>query len=517
MPSSEERAAAVATGMSIALWARYTPAATAIISPTGNRTFHELNARTNQLVRALRTGGLDTGDSVAIVASNRPEFAEVVFACTRAGLRYTPVNRYLSAAEIAYIINDCQASALIGDAHFADLMEQTAARRPDTRMMLSLGGDIPGFTSYVEALSREDDSNITDPQLGARMLYTSGTTGRPKGVIRQPNYSTQLAAITSAPRYQAGTGQLNLCTGPYYHGGPLTFSLIMPLSQGIGIVIMEKWDAETALNLIEQHRITHTHMVPTMFHRLLRLPEAIRQKADVSSMQYILHGAAPCPVASKQGMMDWFGPVLWEYFAATEGSGASCSPQQWLDKPGTVGKPPSEDHIRILDDDGKPCAPGEVGNIFLKGSGELDFEYLGDPEKTAKARRDSHFTVGDIGYLDEDGFLFLTDRNANIIISGGVNIYPAEVEAVLLEHPAVKDVAIIGVPNPEWGEEVKAVVQVEHIPPDPQALANELIDYCRGLIAHFKCPRSIDLVTSLPRDDNGKLYRRRLLESYRPG
>jgi acyl-CoA synthetase (AMP-forming)/AMP-acid ligase II len=430
----------MATGMSIALWAQYSPEATAIISPTGNRTFHELNARANQLVRALRTGGLDAGDSVAIIASNRPEFAEVVFACTRAGLRYTPVNRYLSADEIAYIINDCQASALIGDARFADLMEHTAARCPDTSMMLSLGGDIPGFTPYHETLSREDESDIPDPQLGARMLYTSGTTGRPKGVIRQPNYSTQLEAITSAPRYQAGTGQLNLCTGPYYHGGPLTFSLIMPLSQGIGIVIMEKWYAATALNLIEQHRITHTHMVPTMFH-----------------------------------------------------------------------------HVRILDDDGNPCAPGEVGNIFLKGSGELDFEYLGDPEKTAEAHRDSRFTVGDIGYLDEDGFLFLTDRNANIIISGGVNIYPAEVEAVLLEHPGVKDVAVIGVPNPEWGEEVKAVVQVEQIPVDPEALASELIDYCRGLIAHFKCPRSVDLVTSLPRDDNGKLYRRRLLETYRPG
>lgn len=516
MPSSEERAAAVASGMSIALWAQYTPDATAIISPTGNLTFGELNSNINQLVRALRSGGLSAGDSVAIVASNRPEFAEVVFACTRAGLRYTPVNRYLSADEIVYIINDCQASALIGDARFANLMEQTAPRCSDTKVLLSLGGEIPGFSSYHQALSAEDGSDITDPQLGARMLYTSGTTGRPKGVVRQPNYSTQLEAITSAPRYQAGTGQLNLCTGPYYHGGPLTFSLIIPLSQGIGIVIMEKWDAETALDLIEQHRITHTHMVPTMFHRLLRLPEATRRKADVSSMQYILHGAAPCPVASKRGMMDWFGPILWEYFAATEGSGASCSPQQWLEKPGTVGKPPSKDHVRILNDNGKPCPAGEVGNIFLKGSGELDFEYLGDPEKTAKARRDSHFTVGDIGYLDEDGFLFLTDRNANIIISGGVNIYPAEVEAVLLEHPVVKDVAVIGVSNPEWGEEVKAVVQVELLPQDPAALASELIEYCRQLIAHFKCPRSVDLVTSLPRDDNGKLYRRRLLESYRP-
>ncbi len=205
-------------------------------------------------------------------------------------------------------------------------------------------------------------------------------------------------------------------------------------------------------------------MVPTMFHRLLRLPEEVRRNADVSSMQYILHGAAPCPVATKQGMMDWFGPILWEYFAATEGSGASCSPQQWLQKPGTVGKPPSPDHVRILDDEGRCLPARQVGNIYLKGAGELDFAYLNDPDKTASARRDTHFTVGDIGYLDEDGFLFITDRSANVIISGGVNIYPAEVEAVLLQHPAVKDVAVIGIPNEEWGEEVKAVVQVEQLP-----------------------------------------------------
>jgi len=516
LPSAEERTLAAATGMSIALWARYTPDAAAIISPSGHRSFFELNANANRLARALQAGGLGPGDSVAVVASNRPEFAEIVFACTRSGLRYTPVNLYLNADEIAYIVNDCQARALIGDVHFVPLMTQTAARCHGVAVRLSIGGAIPGFEPYAAALALHDSSDIDEPQLGARMLYTSGTTGRPRGVVRQPNYSTQLEAINSAPRYQAGTGQLNLCTGPFYHGGPLSFSLVMPLSQGVGIVIMEKWDAQQALQLIEQHRITHTHMVPTMFHRLLRLPEEVRRNADVSSMQYILHGAAPCPVATKQGMMDWFGPVLWEYFAATEGSGASCSPQQWLQKPGTVGKPPAPDHVRILDDEGEPCPPGTVGNIYLKGAGELDFAYLNDPDKTASAHRDTHFTVGDIGYLDEDGFLFVTDRSANVIISGGVNIYPAEVEAILLEHPAVKDVAVIGIPNEEWGEEVKAVVQVEQLPDDEDALAQALIDYCRERIAHFKCPRSISLVSQLPRDDNGKLYRRRLLLSPQP-
>jgi long-chain acyl-CoA synthetase len=511
MPPADERARAVAQGMSIALWAKYTPDAPAIVSATGNRSFFELNANANRLARALRASGLGAGDSVTIVAGNRPEFAEIVFACTRSGLRYTPINAYLSPDEISYIVNDCAAKALIGDARLASLLERTASQCPAAKTRLSLGGSIPGFEPYEEVLGDYDGHDIDDPQSGARMLYTSGTTGRPKGVVRPPNYSTQLAAINDAPQYRAGSGQLNLCTGPFYHGGPLSFSLLMPLSQGVGIVIMEKWDAERALQLIEHHRITHTHMVPTMFHRLLRLPDAVRRNADVSSMQYILHGAAPCPVATKQGMMDWFGPILWEYFAATEGSGASCSPQQWLRKPGTVGLPPSPGHVRILDDEGRACAPGVVGNIYLKGEGELDFVYLNDPQKTAAARHGTHFTVGDIGYLDSDGFLFITDRNSNVIISGGVNIYPAEVEAALLQHPDVKDVAVMGIPNEEWGEQVKAIVQVEQLPQDPRALAQALIDYCRGQIAHFKCPRSIDLVTSLPRDDNGKLYRHRLL------
>ncbi|MGB1140480.1 MAG: AMP-binding protein [Halioglobus sp.] len=502
--------------MSVALWARHQPDELAIQSPTGTRTFQSLNANCNRLVRALRKRGLRAGDSVALVLANRPEFAEVVFACSRAGLRYTPVNRYLAPAEIAYIVNDCGAQALIGDHRFADLMHDTAQLCPKASVRLAVGGEIRGFEDYAVALADQDGEDIDNPQLGARMLYTSGTTGRPKGVVRKPNYSTQLEAITSAPRYRAGSGQLNLCTGPYYHGGPLTFSLQAPLSAGVGVVIMEKWDAAEALRLIEAHRITHSHMVPTMFHRLLRLPRDIRENADVSSLQYVLHGAAPCTVETKRAMLEWFGPVLWEYFAATEGSGASCSPEQWYRKPGTVGLPPAPDHVRILDDEGQPCAPGEVGTIYLRGEGELGFEYLGDPDKTSRAHRNSHFTVGDIGYLDEDGYLFITDRDSSVIVSGGVNIYPAEVEATLLQHDAVRDVAVIGIANEEWGEEVKAIVELEdeQQPGNPD-LASELIDYCRERIAHFKCPRSVDFSNDLPRDDNGKLYRRRLLARYR--
>jgi long-chain acyl-CoA synthetase len=257
-------------------------------------------------------------------------------------------------------------------------------------------------------------------------------------------------------------------------------------------------------------------MVPTMFHRMLRLPEEVRSDADVSSMQYIAHGAAPCTVAIKKAMIDWFGPILWEYYAATEGGGASVSPEQWLKKPGTVGKPITDDHVQIMDDEGKACPPYQPGTIYLKVLEGSDFEYFNDPVKTESAHRGTHFTVGDVGYLDEDGFLFLTDRSADLIVRGGVNIYPAEAEAVLLQHPAVRDVAVVGVPSAEWGEEVKGVV--EPIADEPPAdLERELIDFCRARIAGFKCPRSIDIVDRLPRSDNGKLYKRRLRERYRGG
>ena len=503
-------------GMRLAHWAQVQPEAPAVQSIRGDRTFGELNANTNRLVRALRSRGLREGDAVAIVCSNRPEFAEVVHACLRAGLRYTPVNWHLTADEAAYIVGDCEAKALFGDTRFAELMTKAAALCPNATVRLAIGGEIAGFESYDAAIAEQDNNDIADPKTGFRMLYTSGTTGRPKGVVRPLNYSTGLTALTSAPQYAPGKGQLNLCTGPMHHGGPLVYSMAVPISQGVGTVLMDRWDAEEALRLIEKHRITHTHMVPTMFHRLLRLPEEVRRGADVSSMQYIAHGAAPCTVGTKKGMLDWFGPILWEYYAATEGGGASVGPEQWLEKPGTVGKPITKDHVQVLDDDGNSCAPNQPGTIYLKVLPSSDFEYFNDPAKTAAAHRGTHFTVGDVGYLDGDGFLFLTDRSADLIVRGGVNIYPAEVEAVLLQHPAVRDVAVVGVPNSEWGEEVKGVV--EHVADEPPAeLEQELIELCRARLARFKCPQSIDIVDKLPRSDNGKLYKRRLRERYRGG
>jgi long-chain acyl-CoA synthetase len=477
----------------------------------GDRTFAQLEARTNQLARALRRGGLQAGDSVAIALTNRPEYAEAVHACLRSGLRYTPVNWQLTPDEIVYIVNDCEARAVVGDAHAATTLAAVAEASPKVDCFLSVGGSIAGFSSYDAAVEAEDDTLIDEPVLGSRMLYTSGTTGRPKGVVRPPSYSTGLTALTTAPKYAAGTGQRNLCTGPLYHGGPHGYGMTVPLANGVGIVLMERWDAATALTLIEQHHITHTHMVPTMFHRLLRLPDEVRSLADVTSLQYVLHGAAPCPVDTKQAIIDWFGPIVWEYFAATEGAGASCSSEEWLARPGTVGRPPTPDHIRILDDDCRDQPAGRAGEICFKRDESVTFEYFKDPAKTAEAiRTPGYASVGDIGYLDDDGWLFITDRTAEIIVRGGVNIYPVEVETVLLAHPAVRDAAVIGVADDEWGEIVVGVVEL-----DDSATEEAMLAWCRERLARFKCPAKIDIVDSLPRFDNGKLYRHRLRQEYR--
>ena len=502
-------------GLLAAFWAARQPDRTALYSEVGNRTFAEIDANASRLVRALRARGVKAGDGVALLCSNRPEFAETVVAVRRAGLRLTTINWHLTADEAGYIVDDCDATAFVADARFAHVAAGAAELAPRLRARVAIGGDIPGFDGWADTLREQSGDALDDPQVGRTMLYTSGTTGRPKGVHRpsDPRADLDVGLLT---QYDPDL-HVHLCTGPLYHAAPLAFSWSTPAALGVPIVLMDGWSAEQTLRLVEQHGITHSHMVPTMFHRLLSLPDEVKTAYDLSSLIFILHGAAPCPVEVKQRLMDWLGPIVWEYYAATEGSGTLVSPGAWLRRPGTVGKVTPADHVRILDANGADAGPGEVGTVYLKAPGTRDerFEYYKAPEKTAGAYDGDYFTLGDVGYVDTDGYLFLTDRSAHLIISGGVNIYPAEVEAVLIGHPAVGDVGVVGVPDDDWGEIVVAVVEPQPGVSPSEQLAAELVEWCRERIAHYKCPRRVEFTGALPRHDNGKLYKHQLREQLR--
>jgi long-chain acyl-CoA synthetase len=393
------------------------------------------------------------------------------------------------------------------DARFPELALSSVGVR------LAVDGPLAGFEDYDEVVDAEDTSDIDDPVLGSTMLYTSGTTGRPKGVHRAtppPN------AVATLRLYGYVPGEdRHLCTGPLYHAAPLAFSLNAPITAGVGVLLMDGWDAEETLRLIDEHGITHTHMVPTMFHRLLSLPDDVRARYDLSTLRFVLHGAAPCPIVVKQRLIEWLGPIVWEYYAATEGVGSFVDSTTWLAHPGTVGKPLTPDQVVIGNELAEPLPTGEVGLVWLKAPATGRFAYYKDEGKTRSTYVGDRFTLGDMGYLDEEGFLFLTDRTANLIITGGVNVYPAEVDAALLEHPAVADAATIGVPSAEWGEEVKAVIELKDGVAATAALGDELIAHCRRRLAGFKCPRTVDFVDALPRQDNGKIYKGLLRERYR--
>jgi long-chain acyl-CoA synthetase len=513
----EDKRAAAAQGMLHAWWAARIPDRLAVITPHGDRTYDDLNADINRLSRALRARGLQPGDAIAVMCINEPEYLEVLYAAQRTGLRFTPINWHLTGEEAAYIVENCEAKAFVCSGTLGDKVVVAAAAGGPELIKFTTGAYLPGFEMYKLAVAAEDGSDIEEPVLGTQMLYTSGTTGRPKGVHRDGAAVSALAAVNFCgydEDYETSV-DAHLLTGPLYHAAPLAFSVAVPFVYGVPLVIMDHWDPVEALRLIEQHGITHTHMVPTMFHRLLALPAETRNGFDTSSLRFVIHGAAPCPVPIKQRLIEWLGPVVVEYYAATEGLGTLVDSATWLANSGTVGRPMVPGLVKVADDDGNDLPPDEVGLVFLQAPAATKFNYYGDTEKTAGAFRGDYFTLGDMGYMDAEGFLYLTDRTANLIISGGVNIYPAEVDAVLLEHPAVGDVATIGVPDDEWGEAVKAVVQPAEGVAGTDELAEELMTFCRDHLAHFKCPRTVDFVAELPREDTGKIFKRKLREQYR--
>jgi long-chain acyl-CoA synthetase len=508
--------AAATTGMTLAVWAGLKPNATFIHDPTGKTTtFGEVNANANRIVRLLRQHGLKAGDAVALVCSNRAEFVEVLAAAQRGGWRITPVNWHLTADEIAYIINDCEAKAVFCEQRVA-ASAAAVAQCPNVVVKVAIGGPIEGFLDYAPALAQLDGGDIDDPVLGNAMMYTSGTTGRPKGVYRaQPVIPVQ--GLYAMRGYDHETS-VQLCAGPAYHAAPLAFDVRGAMGAGCQLVFMDKWDSELALRLIAEKRVTHLHLVPIMFQRLLALPDEVKARYDISQVIYIVHGAAPCPPEVKLAMIEWFGPVLNEYYAGSEGgAGFVVSSEEWLKKPGTVGKRPALLGSKILDEEGSECPPNVPGAIYHQLPPGGGFTYYKDEAKTQANRVGDYFTMGDVGYFDEDGYLFLTGRNAETIISGGVNIYPQEVDNELIKHDAVADSSTVGVPHDEWGEQVKAVIMLKEGFEPSDELAQEILAFARVNLPGFKVPRSVDFVTDLPRSEAGKIQRNKVRAPYWEG
>ena len=489
----------------------------ALVTPEGDPvTAGELLAGANRLVHGLRALGMRAGDALATVVPNCREMFELYLAATQAGWYLTPINFHLVGPEIAYIVGDCEARVFVAHERFAEAAS-AAAKELDLEPSGLIGiGHVPGFGSF-EALSKGQPAELPgDRTAGTAMHYTSGTTGRPKGVRRALSDvdPDQIGAFSLLSLFgiQPHDGHVHLCGSPLYHTAVLAFSG-SSLHFGHPVVLMDRWSPEAMLAMIQQHGATHSHMVPTQFHRLLALPDEVKARADVSSLRVMIHSAAPCPVDVKQRMLDWWGPVIYEYYAATEGGGTLVRPDEWLERPGTVGRPWPMSEIRILDDDGNDVAAGQTGTVYMK-LGLAAFEYYKDKQKTESNRTAGFFTVGDIGYLDDEGWLFLCDRKSDMIISGGVNIYPAEIEGELLTHPKVADAAVFGIPHEDWGEEIKAVIEpAPGASPGPE-LTEELLAHCRERLARFKIPRSIDYTDDMPRDPSGKLYRRKLRDPY---
>jgi acyl-CoA synthetase (AMP-forming)/AMP-acid ligase II len=478
-------------------------------------TYRELDERSNQGAHLLRRLGLRQGDAIAIFMENHPRFFEICWAAQRSGLQYTTISSRLTAPEVEYIVKDCGARALVTSRAKQDVASELAPALPHVSRY-AVGGGFEGYPSWEEAIAAEPRGPLADEAEGGDLLYSSGTTGRPKGV-RLPGLGAPIGtppALVALLQlvYGGSADDVYLSPAPLYHAAPLRFNLGMQ-RLGATCVLMEEFDARAALELVERHRVTVSQWVPTMFVRMLKLPEEERARFDLSSLRVAIHAAAPCPVPVKERMIQWWGPVLYEYYAGTESNGfTSIDSREWLAHKGSVGRP-LRGEVHILDDDGKPLPPRRPGVIYFANAGT--FEYHNAPEKTAESRTaDGFSTLGDIGYVDEEGYLYLTDRKANMIISGGVNIYPQEAENVLITHPKVADVAVFGIPNEDFGEEVKAVVQPLDMADAGPELERELIEYCQRQLAKIKCSRLVDFEAELPRHPTGKLYKRLLRDRY---
>ena len=476
-------------------------------------SFSQLSARSNQCAGWLRSQGIKRGDRIALFMENRPEFIEISWAGINSGLFFTPISTHLKPAEIAFILNDCDARVLFAS-------EQTLAQLPDIsrcpslERIISVGETNAPDSEYRQLIAAHTESPSSGEVRGAPMMYSSGTTGRPKGILPiaeevSPEEPTPLAKLLTS-LYSFSSQTIYLSPAPLYHTAPLKFSLAV-MGMGGTAVICERFDAATALSFIERYRVTHSQWVPTMFSRFLKLPENIRNRYDYTSQQVVIHAAAPCPLRVKRAMIDWWGPILYEYYGGSESIGlCAISPQEFELHPGSVGRA-VKGKPHILDEFGNEMPRGETGTIYFEGGGT--FSYHKDPERTRAAHTEAGWnTLGDLGYLDDEGYLYLSERRQDLIISGGVNIYPREAEDLLIEHPDVADVAVFGIPNQEYGEEVKACVQLVDPSTACDSMERALIEYCEHSLSRIKCPRSIDFLDELPRHPNGKLLKRELKE-----
>ncbi|MGV0852415.1 AMP-binding protein [Mycolicibacterium phlei] len=498
------------------------PDAPAIVETPSGRTltFAELAAAAHWVANALRANGLQVGDTVAYALPNDVDAPIWQLATTEIGLRYLTLNTALSADEFASILDHSGATAL---AVHPDYLDRFDAVPDSARLRIVVGGPLPercppGFVSETAFLADHPSTPPPERTQGDAIRYSSGTTGKPKGIVRpleqrDPGEALNAQAIFGRAFDFGPFDGVHLVSTGMHHAGCQSFYL-GALNVGQPLAILGRFDAEQTLAAIERHGVTTAYMVPTQFVRMLKLPEHVRAKYDLSSLRSVIHSAAPCPLQVKKDMMAWWGPVIWETYGGTEGPATIAKPHRWLEKPGTVGRAIRGVRVKILDDEGNMLPANEIGNVYIERLDGLSFEYRNDAELTASVHRGKAFTIGDVGYLDDDGYLFICDRAKDMIISGGVNIYPAEVEGVLLTHPAVGDVAVIGVPDPEWGEQVKAVVELVADAEASDALAGELIAYCRARLAGFKCPRSVDFSAKLPRNEAGKLIKRVVRDAY---